>query len=585
MTRLDPTGGEPSMEEILASIRKIIAEDPPGSRPEPGSKPNRPVSAPEGNSSGISSLGSAVQPHIASAESKDAAENTPAPASEEAQDVKAATASFFSHRPSLDSPRAQAEPLPTMKPVTPFSTNPFAGPPQRQVSTFDIDAQLADVLGGPAKTDSAQSASGLSLGTSAAAPPQNFNDPVQGALDSHAAPAVETAPVKAAAPSPAGASSDPFEFSLGPSPFARKEMPQPAEAKPEPSKDIFGSFVPVREPWPSAKPDFTSASPQPPPPAEKSSQPDFSTMNSFTAVSQSAATATEPQDKMTVAPTQGSSGSQSVDSEPADDPFGEISFRPKAFGTSPAFPASSADKVSAPLSSPSFEPLEQLTRAAHGMHQASYGALERSQTQNTLEQNEPEVSDASETIEDSVMDVQQTASFETTASDAHEPETEQEEKATAEETAPAALSDLAPRSFETASVNVGGISAILTEMPSETAASDDADVEVVEPELENNSNSTQLSDENAQREMEADARMQSYAASDDATAGDGRSLVPHSRDNENVPAPRTMEETVAELLRPMLKTWLAENMPKIVERALRKELAESKPFAHKTAAE
>ncbi|MCB1484340.1 MAG: hypothetical protein KDJ17_05550, partial [Hyphomicrobiaceae bacterium] len=509
MTRLDPTGGEPSMEEILASIRKIIAEDPPGSRPEPGSKPNRPVAAPEPNGSGLSSFGSALQPRAVSTESKDAAESTTAPASEGAQDVKAATASFFSHRPSLDAPRAQAEPQPTMKPVAPLSTDPFAAPPQRQVSSFDIDAQLADVLGGPAKTDNAQGASGPSLGTPAAAPPENSKDAVQGALDSLAAPAAEAAPAKAVASAPAK-NPDPFEFSLGPSPFARKEMPQSVEAKPEPSKDIFGSFVPVREPSPIARSDFTPASLQPPPPAERSSQPDFSAMNSSNSVSQSAATETEPQDTKAIAPTEGSFGSQPVGSEPADDPFGEISFRPQSFGTSPAFPASSVDKVAAPPSSlPAFEPLEQLTRAAHIMPEASFGAVDRSQTEIASEQDEPEAPEASETIEDSGMDVQQTAAFETLSSDAHEPETEQEEKATAEETAPSALSDLAPRSFETASANVGGISAILTEMPSETSASDDADVEVVEPELENNSHTAQPSDESAQREMEADARMQS----------------------------------------------------------------------------
>jgi len=37
---------------------------------------------------------------------------------------------------------------------------------------------------------------------------------------------------------------------------------------------------------------------------------------------------------------------------------------------------------------------------------------------------------------------------------------------------------------------------------------------------------------------------------------------------------RTMEDAVADLLRPLLKTWLAENMPKIVERALRREMTE-----------
>ena len=54
---------------------------------------------------------------------------------------------------------------------------------------------------------------------------------------------------------------------------------------------------------------------------------------------------------------------------------------------------------------------------------------------------------------------------------------------------------------------------------------------------------------------------------------------------QSAEATRTMEDTVAELLRPMLKSWLSENMPKIVERALRKELAERHLIEHKTAAE
>ena len=50
-------------------------------------------------------------------------------------------------------------------------------------------------------------------------------------------------------------------------------------------------------------------------------------------------------------------------------------------------------------------------------------------------------------------------------------------------------------------------------------------------------------------------------------------------------AQRSMEDTVADLLRPMLKTWLAENMPKIVERALRRETSERLLSEHKSAAE
>lgn len=47
---------------------------------------------------------------------------------------------------------------------------------------------------------------------------------------------------------------------------------------------------------------------------------------------------------------------------------------------------------------------------------------------------------------------------------------------------------------------------------------------------------------------------------------------------------RTVEDIVAELLRPMLREWLAENMPRMVEKALRIELAEGlKTLDHKPA--
>lgn len=48
---------------------------------------------------------------------------------------------------------------------------------------------------------------------------------------------------------------------------------------------------------------------------------------------------------------------------------------------------------------------------------------------------------------------------------------------------------------------------------------------------------------------------------------------------------RSMEDTVADLLRPMLRSWLQENMPKIVERALLREMNEQSLIARKTAAE
>lgn len=47
-----------------------------------------------------------------------------------------------------------------------------------------------------------------------------------------------------------------------------------------------------------------------------------------------------------------------------------------------------------------------------------------------------------------------------------------------------------------------------------------------------------------------------------------------SSSNELTTGDRPMEDAVADLLRPLLKTWLAENMPKILERALRREMSE-----------
>jgi cell pole-organizing protein PopZ len=50
------------------------------------------------------------------------------------------------------------------------------------------------------------------------------------------------------------------------------------------------------------------------------------------------------------------------------------------------------------------------------------------------------------------------------------------------------------------------------------------------------------------------------------------------------PAVRTLEDTVTDLLRPMLRQWLDANMPRIVEKALRVELAEGVKPAVKTRA-
>jgi cell pole-organizing protein PopZ len=71
---------------------------------------------------------------------------------------------------------------------------------------------------------------------------------------------------------------------------------------------------------------------------------------------------------------------------------------------------------------------------------------------------------------------------------------------------------------------------------------------------------------------------------------DDEPAAPASSSSQNAltfaePSQSAIEDSVADLLRPMLKNWLAENMPKIVERALRREFSEQARTEHKSAAE
>jgi cell pole-organizing protein PopZ len=64
-----------------------------------------------------------------------------------------------------------------------------------------------------------------------------------------------------------------------------------------------------------------------------------------------------------------------------------------------------------------------------------------------------------------------------------------------------------------------------------------------------------------------------------ASAGTRGRAIDNVADTSSVAMPiaqpvRTLEDTVTDLLRPMLRQWLDANMPRIVEKALRVELAE-----------
>ncbi len=44
---------------------------------------------------------------------------------------------------------------------------------------------------------------------------------------------------------------------------------------------------------------------------------------------------------------------------------------------------------------------------------------------------------------------------------------------------------------------------------------------------------------------------------------------------------RTLEDAVADMLKPLLQQWLADNMPRIIEKALRVEAASAVKKGHK----
>jgi cell pole-organizing protein PopZ len=78
------------------------------------------------------------------------------------------------------------------------------------------------------------------------------------------------------------------------------------------------------------------------------------------------------------------------------------------------------------------------------------------------------------------------------------------------------------------------------------------------------------------RPAPSDPAYESNGARQSAFASDANRLdaMLQPASSEGAGFERVMEDAVADLLRPLLKTWLAENMPRIVERALRREVSE-----------
>lgn len=680
MTKLDPAG-EPSMDEILASIRRIIAEEPPGSRaqPEPPAVARK-DSAPQ------------LQPDVTAAlETKSAM----APRTEPSFGTSAFGPSIFAAAPAR-----QQDTLPRLSPTGKREVEaiPMAG------AEPEIDTQLADVLGAVrsamsdgAKSDSGRTEPAFSAPQSAPAPGATPATNVQAAIDSLIAPKPEPGfaqpsalparpgftvsrdgfipPAEKAAPEPAA---DPFEFSLGPSPFARQSMAEPAPATaPAPrTSEAFGSLIPSRdmltidrstvsEPAaPSASAPVAPASPMaaaftPAPsaaPAPVRPQPDFSAMRSAPAPKPAAEPPFAAREAADLAPAPAAPPSfvapapaAFVPAAAAPQPapatasprvvadartmtrsspsFGEIA-TPSA--DIPAWPPAAETKPSAPAFTPPPAAGAAVSAAAQPgiitpapapaftatMFEAPVSAVVAPQGMASA----PAAPTAAPSVAPSPAVPVTSAALpqvhSAPQSVAAPPNTfGQPPIQTSHQPDPAAalLEQLARTSAVAPPPQAAPIAeAMTTPAPAVAPAApveDEPAIEHVEATIEPAAAADQPAEQDADFEDAGDASATGNDAIEPAAvapepapapASAAQALVARSALESPQSAPsssavssvpdssagvRTMEDTVADLLRPMLRNWLSENMPRIVERALRKELEESNRSEHKSAAE
>lgn len=252
MTRLDATS-EPSMEDILASIRRIIAEDPPGSRVAPTASPASQSQFPASQSAFRAT--DRYSPFDSRDTGAAAAPATPAaPSSEpylkatpELSKTPYGSEPYFSSTPEASIPSSYASPNASPSRIEP-SFGSISGPlptadisPASKTSDLSVDAQLSELLGETA-TVSIKKPSPLTA-------PLRFGDRMAGL--GIKAPTAENAPkplearpgftvsrdgfVADTASAPPAAEPDPFDFDLGPSPFQTKPAEQAAAPAPAPA--------------------------------------------------------------------------------------------------------------------------------------------------------------------------------------------------------------------------------------------------------------------------------------------------------------------------------------------------------------
>lgn len=634
MTRLDPAG-EPSMEEILASIRRIIAEDPPGTRPQ------------------------ADAPVLGKKEVAPPAAETPIAA------------------PRVDpAPFAMRDADPSLPRMSPTGKRDVEAIPQAPVSapvpSSDIDSQLADVLGSVRQATAAPAP--------AAAPSSSAS--VQAALDSLMPPKAELPRAEPELPAPqpragftftrdgyvppaepptAKNEPDPFEFSLGPSPFARAPAGERAET-PKPAKtDPFGAVVPARDvlevsapsepaghelgrlvPTPSAaparsQPDFGAMSslrapfipvsetpvpiqpapqafaptptPQPapepfaatPPKDQPAPQPAATPFN-FSPLQQAPAATPAYQAEPPLARPGSSVGASLSDLAPPPSVWPakapESPVTPQA-----AAPAPVVTPAAAPIAAPAPAAIQQpRAPAAFAAPSAPAAPIPQAQPQPVTSQPAP-AAPVFAAPPQAAAQPQSPASTQPVQPAMPTPVAApivQPVASPAPVAEPAAVTPPAPAVEPVSSIPVsplpdGSVSPAAAPVKEEIARPEES---------ESLAALQQAPAAEPERAVQTEEAIFEEALHDDD--GDGaaatplfeaeeaspRALVTASSANGAAPpgahdagAARTMEDTVAELLRPMLRNWLAENMPRIVERALRKELDDSSRAEHKPAAE
>lgn len=267
MTRLDASSGEPSMEDILASIRRIIAEDPPGSRPAPQPTQRPASAAPQSSFGRLSSRDSQFEPAPAPAASV-----TPEPylraSPAKLEPALFAPAPFF---PAGSAPAAGPSRIePSFAPMRSSSfipVQPVTAPTQAALS---VDAQLSELLGDIVPTQpeaEAHAPSAEPVAAETAQPTAAVDDLDGGYMDGlNVYPAANVASTDAddkpaeseqrpgftvsrdgfmPAQANAATERDRFDFDLGPSPFEMKSSePQPMQGA---APGDFGGFVPARD--------------------------------------------------------------------------------------------------------------------------------------------------------------------------------------------------------------------------------------------------------------------------------------------------------------------------------------------------